>query len=356
MTRYFARKNKAQIGSAPGSFVFQGDKKMEKPLIRIIDFEPSHIKEETLSGIEQSYDYKDYETVSWLNIDGVHDAQLIEELGANINLNPLILEDVMNTYQRPKFEDHSDSLFCTLKMLKYSEETGRVDAEQLSIITTSTMVITFQERRGDVFEPVRERLRNKRKKIRNAGTDYLTYALIDTVIDNYIHIIGRLGDKIEELESIMIDSKGNSDVLDQINSYKREVNYLRKTIRPAWEAIGQLSKTDSELIQDDTKPYINDLYDHITHTFEATDYYRDLLSDLLNIYHTNLSSSLNDVMKVLTIFSVIFIPITFIAGIYGTNFKYVPELEYEYSYFVMWGLFVLITVSMLWYFKRKGWM
>jgi magnesium transporter len=224
----------------------------------------------------------------------------------------------------------------------------------LSLILTKSVLISFQERKGDVFEPVRERIRKQKKRIRNAGTDYLAFALLDIVIDNYIYIISFLGEKIETLEeNLLMDPK--KSVIEEINMYKRELNFLRKSIKPAREMILSLSKMESELIDESTDVHFKELQDNINQANDSSDSYREILSDQLNIYHTTISSKLNDIMKFLTIFSVIFIPLTFIAGIYGTNFDVVPELHYEYSYFIMWGVIVTVAIGMLIYFRRRKW-
>jgi magnesium transporter len=224
----------------------------------------------------------------------------------------------------------------------------------LSLILTKSVLISFQERKGDVFEPVRERIRKQKKRIRNAGTDYLAFSLLDIVIDNYIYIISFLGEKIETLEeNLLLEPK--KSIIEEINFYKRELNFLRKSIKPAREMILALSKMESELIDEDTDVHFKELQDNINQASDSSDSYREILSDQLNIYHTTISSKLNDIMKFLTIFSVIFIPLTFIAGIYGTNFDIVPELHFKYSYFIMWGVIVIVAIGMLIYFRKRKW-
>lgn len=240
-------------------------------------------------------------------------------------------------------------------MLQQDEETNKISVENLSLIITETVLLSFQEKKGDVFEPVRERIRNQRKRIRNSGTDYLAFALLDIVVDNYIYIIGVLGEKIETLEETLLQEPRKS-VIDEIYTYKRELNFLRKRITPAKEMILSLSKMESELIDESTHVHFKELLDNIHQATDSSDTYREILSDQLNIYHTTISSKLNDVMKFLTIFSVIFIPLTFIAGIYGTNFEVVPELKYEYSYFIMWGVMIIVAIGMLMYFRKRNWL
>ena len=238
--------------------------------------------------------------------------------------------------------------------MRQDPETDLITVDNLSLILTKSVLISFQERKLDVFEPVRERIRKQKKRIRNSGTDYLTFALLDIVIDNYIYITSRLGEKIETLEENLLLNP-SQEVIDEINNYKRELNFLRKNIKPAKEMILSLSKMESEYIDESTDIHLKALLDHINLASESSDIYREILSDQLNIYHTTISSRLNDIIKFLTIFSVIFIPLTFIAGIYGTNFAVVPELHYKYSYFIMLGGMLIIAIGMLLYFKRKKW-
>ncbi len=222
-------------------------------------------------------------------------------------------------------------------------------------ILSFEFILRLQERKGDVFEPVRERIRKQKKRIRNGGTDYLTFALLDIVIDNYLYVISVLGEKIETLEdSLLLDP--NQAVINEINKYKRELNFLRKNIKPAKEMVFSLAKIDSEFINENTQIHFIELQDNISQASDSTDSYREILSDQLNIYHTTISSKLNDIMKFLTVFSVIFIPLTFIAGIYGTNFDVVPELHYKYSYFIMWGVIIVVATGMLIYFWKRKWL
>jgi magnesium transporter len=240
-------------------------------------------------------------------------------------------------------------------MLQQNEENNLISVENLSVVLTESVLLSFQEKRGDVFEPVRERIRNQKKRIRTGGTDYLTFALLDIVVDNYIYIVSVLGEKIETLEETLLQEPRKS-VIDEIYTYKREMNFLRKNITPAKEMILALSKIESELIRESSHIHFKELLDNIDQAIDSSETYREILSDQLNIYHTTISSKLNDVMKFLTIFSVIFIPLTFIAGIYGTNFDVVPELKYEYSYFIMCGVMIILALGMLVYFRKRKWL
>lgn len=323
--------------------------------MRSFEYDEQTLKEQTLDEIARVRDLGDPQHVTWINVDGLHDVEAIREAGDIFGLHPLLLEDVLNTGQRPKLEEFDDTLFMVVKMLRYDDASGMVLAEQLSMVVGPRFVLTFQEQPGDVFEPVRERLRNRKGRIRSAGSDYLAYALLDSVVDNYIYIIERIGEEIEEIESEVLESM-DPDLIGEIGRLKREMSFLRKAVRPAREAILKLSKIDTDLIDDGTVAFLKDLLDISSQATEAIETYREMLSDALNMYNSAVSNRMNDIMKVLTIFAAIFIPLTFIAGIYGTNFEYLPELHYRYGYFVFWGVMIAVAGAMLYYFRKKGWL
>jgi len=350
----FIKKHKQEIGKSPDELLSHGERKIENVLLRIIDFDANNLKEDAVKTVNEVIKYKDKESVTWFNIDGVHNTDVMEEIAKGFQLDHLILADVLNTQTRPKVQEYDNCIFLSIKMLRFDEESDFVSIENLSLILTKSVLISFQERKGDVFEPVRERIRKQKKRIRNSGTDYLTFALLDIVIDNYIYIISVMGEKIETLEENLLLDPPQS-IIEEINKYKRELNFLRKNIKPAKEMILSLSKMESELIDEATDVHFKELQNNINQASESSDSYREILSDQLNIYHTTISSKLNDIMKFLTIFSVIFIPLTFIAGIYGTNFDVVPELHFKYSYFIMWGVIITVAVGMLFYFRKRKW-
>jgi len=348
-------KNRAPVkGQSPGALIFVGTRKMDQTEIRLIDFDDVHLTDQKLTDITDAVRYKTTDSRTWININGLHDVTAIGNIGQAFDLHPLVVEDILNTGQRPKIDDYESYLFIVLKMIRYDKETRMVVNEQLSLVAADRFVITFQERPGDVFEPVRERIRRQKSRIRASGTDYLACALMDTVVENYISVIEQIGEQIEDLEEEILTGH-DSGVMEKINLYKRETNYLRKSIRPAREAIFQLSRLESDLIHEKTRPFFKDLEDLIIHATEAIDTYRELLTDQLNIYNSVVANKMNDIMKVLTIFAAVFIPLTFIAGVYGTNFEYLPELEYRYSYFIFWGVMLAIAGASLYYFKKKKW-
>ncbi|SLM29735.1 Magnesium transport protein CorA [Desulfamplus magnetovallimortis] len=355
MARFF-KKREANRGQSPGALIFIGEQKVETVQCHLISYNNLDLKEIPLNpaSIKMEVQQCGSEQITWLNVNGLHDIDIIRDIGHLFDIHPLVLEDILNTGQRPKLEEFDNFFFIVMKMVRFDKEKQMIVNEQLSMIVGGGFLLSFQERPGDVFEPVRERIRKHKGRIRNSGSDYLSYAMMDSVVDNYIYIVERLGEKIEDLEEEILAGP-NSGVMEKINIFKRELNYLRKSIRPAREAIAQISRLDNDLIHEQSIPFFKDLTDLVTHVTEAIDTYQDLLTDQLNIYNSVVGNRLNDIMKVLTVFSAIFIPLTFIAGIYGTNFDYLPELHYKYSYFILWGVMLVIAGLLVMFFKRKGW-
>lgn len=350
----FLKKREHKKGEIPGSLTFVGIRKMEHPRLRLMDYTPDGYTEKELKKIADALPFKEQPSVSWINIDGVHDADLVRTVGKNFKIHPLLLEDIMDTDQRPRFEENEDGIFIVMKMLRMDQKKNRLIAEQVAFVCSEHYIISFQEQVGDVFEPVRTRIRNHQGRIRNSESVYLMYALIDMIIDNYLLIIENLGEEIEDLE-VDILKNPTPQLLARINNLKLELNYLKKAIRPCGDLTLHLLRSESPLINDDIRPFLQDLSDLAKRTVETIDTYRDVLSDQLNIYHSSISNKMNEVMKVLTIFAAIFIPLTFIAGIYGTNFEYLPELHYRYAYFIFWGVLIAVALAMVIYFRRKGW-
>lgn len=341
-------------GLPPGTLVHVGKKKIEKPKIRIIDYTEKKFQEKEVKKIEDCFPFKKTPTVTWINIDGLHETEIIEKIGKHFNLHPLLLEDILNTEQRPKIEEFDDHIFIVIKMLYYDEKIKEILIEQISLVFGSNYVISFQEREGDVFNPVRERIR-KGKKIRKMGSDYLAYALIDAVVDHYFAILERLGEIIEDLEGVLI-SDPKPENLQKIHRLKREMIFLRKSVWPLREVISLLQRTETTLIKKPTKIYLRDVYDHTIQVIDTVETFRDMVSGMLDTYLSSVSNRMNDVMKVLTIIATIFIPLTFIAGIYGMNFQYMPELGIPWAYPAVWLIIVIIALLMLAYFRRKRWL
>ena len=353
MARFLKNREKVK-GQSPGALIFVGTQKVDSINMHLIDYDENTLTEKELVDITDGAPYKQTRSVTWININGLHDVAAIGTIGQTFDLHPLVMEDILNTGQRPKIDDYGSYIFIVLKMIRFDKALQKIVNEQLSVVLADTFVLTFQERPGDVFHPVRERIRRQTSRIRGCKTDYLAYVLMDTVVENYISVIEHLGEKIEDLEEAVLLGH-NPGVMETINLLKRETSYLRKSIRPAREAVFQMSRLESDVVHEKTLPFIKDMEDLIIHATEAIDTYRDLLTDQLNIYNSVVANRMNDIMKVLTIFAAVFIPLTFIAGIYGTNFEYLPELKYKYSYFIFWGVLIAIAGASLYYFKKKQW-
>ncbi len=349
------KKRSKKTGLPPGTLIHIGEKKIEKARITIIDYNEAQFQEKEAKKVEECFPYKDQPNVTWINIDGIHDVEIIEKIGNHFNLHPLQLEDVLNTEHRPKIEDFEDYIFVVLKMLYYDEKENEIKDEQISLILASNIVISFQESEGDVFNPIRERIRNGKGRIRKMGADYLAYALIDAIVDNYFIILEKLGEKIQDLEEELVTNP-TSETLHAIHKLKRENIFLRKSVWPLREVVSKLERGESSLIKETTVIYLRDVYDHIIRVIDTIETFRDLLSGMLDIYLSSISNRMNEVMKVLTVIATIFIPLTLIASVYGMNFTYMPELESPWGYpIVLVGMLFIVTLMLI-YFKRKKWL
>jgi magnesium transporter len=355
MPRLVMRRAKQKVGLVPGTLVHIGERKIEKVRIRIIDYDETQLEEKEVKTVEECFPFKDKPTISWINIDGLHDVEVVEKIGKQFGLHPLILEDIVHTGQRPKLEDFGDHIFIVLKMLYYNEEKGELEAEQISLIFGENFVISFQERVGDIFEPLRERIRKGKGRVRKAGADYLAYALLDSIVDNYFVILEQLGEKIEDAEQeLAVDP--TVETLQSIRTFKKEMIFLRKSIWPLREVVNSLERGESSLINESTLIYLRDVYDHTIQIIDTVESYRDMLSGMLDVYLSIISNKMNEVMKVLTIFAAIFIPLTFVAGVYGMNFSFMPELGWQWGYFAALLVMAVIGAILIVYFKRKRWL
>ena len=353
--RRLIRRRSEKAGLPPGTLVYVGEKKVEKVKITIIDYDENQIAEKEAANIEECFPFKDKPTVTWINIDGLHEVDIIEKLGSHFGLHALLQEDILNTEQRPKMEESEKYIFFILKMLTTSEEDSAINAEQVSLILGENFVISFQEREGDVFDAVRDRIRKSKGRIRKVGADYLAYALLDSIVDSYFAVLEKIGEKIEDTEQ-QLTTNPSTQTLQLIRNLKNEMIFLRKSIWPLRELISGLVRVETPLVQQPTKMYIRDVYDHTIQVIDTIESYRDMISGMLDIYLSSLSNKMNEVMKVLTIFASIFIPLTFVAGIYGMNFQNMPELSWQWGYFGALGFMVLIGLALAFYFKRKKWL
>lgn len=349
--RKFSRIKSSEIGHTPGTL--HGIEKEAEAEIEAIHFNQNDLKREIVE--EFSLDLitaDDY--VHWINITGIHDVELVKKVGSLVGLHPLTLEDITNTRQRPKKEEFENYIITIMDMLSYQEDF--IQSEQVSVILRENTVITFQEAAGDDFNQVRRRIKESRGQIRKKGADYLFYALLDAVVDNYFNILEKNEEVLEELDDLVVAAETGPDTLEIIQELKQEIMFLRKEIWPLNTIFSNLYRVESPLLKAETDYYLRDVYDHIGQLMDEIDISRDMLSSMLDIYLSNKSNKMNEVMQFLTVISTIFIPLTFIAGVYGMNFKYMPELENKISYPVIIFLMLVIALLQLIYFRRKKWL
>lgn len=354
MARFLKDRSKAS-GMVPGSLVLIGRQKMEKPVIQFIGYDKENLLEETYDSFLEAREQFKADAVNWINIYGLHDLEMIKKLGQEFNLPSLLLEDILNTDQPPKYENGENYDAFILKMLHQDKEVNRIHAEQVTLILGENYVLTLQERKGDFFEVVRERIRKNKGRIRISGNDYLAYTLMDAVVDNYSILIENIGRQVEDIEDRLFKTM-DSKIVEEIYRFKTELNYIRKAVRPVREFITTLIRTEDSFFHEKNFDFLKDLNDLVIQCAEAVEMYNSMTSDQLNIYNSNMSNKMNEVMKTLTIFASIFIPLTFFAGIYGMNFDYIPELKFRYGYFAFWVIILILGGGLLIYFKRKKWL
>ncbi|MGJ8592993.1 MAG: magnesium/cobalt transporter CorA [Aquaticitalea sp.] len=340
---------------APGTMAYTGKKEGVITNIDIINYSPTVYTVKETKAIEDAFGFNDKETVTWINVNGLNNVTDIEKIGKHYNLHPLTLEDIVTTQQRPKMDEFDGYLFVVFKMLYYKNE-SELQYEHVSLVAGEDFVITFQEADGDVFDDLRERISHGKGRIRGSGSDYLMYAILDAAVDHYLTVIEAFGDQVEELEDIVFNGEPNNKIASDIQVHKRQILKMRRAIMPLREVISRLDKTETNIIDQKTHNFIRDLYDHIVQVNENIELYREMVWSLMDMYMTIISNKMNEVMKVLTIIATIFIPLTFIAGLYGMNFDNIPELHFENGYFVLLGVMAVIFVLMLIYFRRKKWL
>ncbi len=355
MSRLIKKRSK-KAGLPPGSLIHVGEKKEGMVKITVLDYDETRVQEKEVNVVEECFVFKDQPTVTWIDVDRIDRVETIQKLGECYGLHPLVLEDILNTDQRPKMEDYDRYSYIVLKMLHYLDQSGEVEAEQVSLILGQNYLFSFQEgKKGDIFDPIRERIRNGKGRIRKMGADYLAYGLIDAVVDHYFIILEKLGERIEVLEEALV-TQPTTQTLKEIHSLKREMIFLRKAVWPLREVINSLARGESPLIQESTRVYLRDVYDHTIQVIDTIETFRDMVSGMLDIYLSSVSNRLNSVMKVLTIIATVFMPLTFLAGVYGMNFKFMPELEWRWGYPLIWAIMIAVGAFMLAYFRRKKWL
>jgi len=356
MTRIEMIRRSRKAGLPPGSLVHLGEARAARPTITILDYDESQVREEVVATVEECFPFKESPTVTWINIDGVHQAEIIEAIGGHFGIHPLVLEDIMNTAQRPKMEDFDDYLFVVLRMLTSGREGVRIEEEQVSMLVGANFVISFQEKQGDVFNPLRERIRKAKGRIRKSGSDYLAYALMDAIVDNFFILFEGIGEELEALEEEVV-SEPMPVTLQAIHSLKRDMVHIRRSIWPLREMVAGLARAEAALVSEEVTPYFRDVHDHVIQVIDTTETCRDMISGLLDIYLSSLSNRMNEVMKVLTVIATIFIPLTFIAGVYGMNFQHMPELGWSWAYpWGFWGLMGGVAAAMVVYIKHNHWL
>lgn len=349
------RRKRQKTGQPPGSVVFTGKRKVEKILIHYLQYDSETLQQKTLDNhAETVFQDSPENKVDWYDIRGLHDAELIQTLGNTFDIHSLILEDIADVHQRPKFEEYDKGNFISLKALAFDKSTNKISTEHVTLYFKKGFLVTFQETESNLFEAVRQRIQSGKGKVRQRGADYLAYAIIDVVVDNYFLIMDEIEEVIEELEDkIMNDQESN--MKGQIHSLKKELLILRKSISPLREAISRFSKTDSPFVEESSVVFIRDLYDHTIQVMDMVESYRDMLNGLQDLFLTEVSFKMNKVMQLLTLVSTIFIPLTFLAGIYGMNFDVIPELHYENGYFILLAIMGVIFVGLMIVFRKKKW-
>jgi len=337
----------------PGSLLYTGKKRDEEILLQVMVYNADSFEEKQIKSINELKELNLQDKYLWLNVTGLHNVELIREIGEYFDIHNLTLEDVLNLGQRPKWDEYDDYFFQVCKMVMTRND--MIKHEQFAYVVGKNFIVTFQEDMQDIFDGVRDRLRNYKGKIRTRKPDYLAFALLDVIIDNYLIIIEMYADRIDDLEDELRSSPAPS-FINRLSTLKKEVNWLRRTTRPIKESVINFNRSQMSIIDRKTTPFLKDLLDHTTHLNENVELYMDELKDLMDHYNNQMNNKLNDILKVLTIFSVVFIPLTFMAGIYGMNFEYFPELTYKYAYPIFWGAIVTVAGGMIYYFKRKGWL
>ncbi|MEY8849020.1 magnesium/cobalt transporter CorA [Psychroserpens sp. XS_ASV72] len=340
----------------PGTMAYKGKKQALETVVEIINYSTDTYTKIDSNKVEDGFNFKGNDQVTWININGLNNIEDIEKLGKHYNLHALTLEDIVNTNQRPKIEEFENYLFIVFKML-YFKDNEELQYEHLSMVVGQDYVLTFQEADGDVFDDLRDRIATSKGRIRAQSADYLMYTILDAIVDNYLNVIESIGDRIEELESVIFEVKSDNEMTpNRIQELKQEVLKIRRSVFPLREVINRLEKSENQIIDPKSQTYLRDLYDHILQVNESIDLYREMVWSLMDMYMTVISNKMNEVMKVLTIIATIFIPLTFIAGIYGMNFNYMPELQYKYSYHILLGVMVVLFILMLIYFRKKKWL
>ncbi len=354
MSKKFIKKRSKKVGLSPGSMVYVGEPRTEKVSLWLVDYDQDKYLVKELPKVEEIAAYRDSPPVTWLSVVGLQDLSVLEKLGEIFHLHPLVLEDILNTDQRPKVEIFEDYIFIVLKKLSFNKDRQEINSEQISVILGNNYVITFQEGDPELFQPIKERIKNPKGRHRTHGADYLVYAIIDIIVDHYFLVLENLAEEIEILEETAVENR-DPNFIRKIQLMKRELIYIRKSVWPVREMIGTLFRGESTLLSDFIKPYLKDIYDHTIQIIDTIENFRDIITGILDVHLTRVSNRMNEIMKVLTIIATIFIPLTFLVGVYGMNFEYMPELKWRWGYPFLWLIMISVFIGMIAFFRKKKW-
>ncbi|TFG55166.1 MAG: magnesium/cobalt transporter CorA [Methanomassiliicoccus sp.] len=353
--RLMHKQTSKKVDMPPGSLAYIGDGTPAPTKVSVMDYTETEVREKIGITPEECLPLRDSPSITWLNFSGLSDVETIRQLGEAFGLHPLVMEDILHTGQRPKLEQYDNYVYLVVKMIYRGENGKEITYEQLSLVLGKNYVLSFQEREGDVFNSLRERIRNNKGRLRKSGADYLVYSMVDSVVDNYFPALEKVGDRVEDIEE-RLTKNPDPVLLGDIYHLKREVIFLRKSIWPLREVIASLMRQDDDLVSPGTNTYLRDVYDHSIQVMDVVDTYTDMLSGLLDVYMSSVSHRMNEIMKILTIVATIFIPLTFIVGLYGMNFRFMPELSNELAYPAVLIGMTGVSILMLFYFRRKGWL
>lgn len=342
-------------GLPPGTLVHVGEVHPHEHIISVLHYNETTLKKHPINSIEELLPYKASDAITWVIIDGLKDISIIEAIGHYFEIHPLVLEDILNTHQRPKFEEFDDYLYIVIKAISLQSNKINIEYEQISLLVLDNFVFTFMEKPDNLFDPILHRLDNDKSQIRKLGADYLAYIIMDTVVDEYFVLQDAFDELIESVEDKLL-SDPSAETLASIQKIKRELIFLRRSISPLRELLATIHRSESSLLNEKTKRYFGDVYDHAIRIIEAIESHRDLIGGMLDIYLSSLSNKMNETMKVLTVFASIFIPLTFVAGVYGMNFEYMPELKWRWSYPLLWVFFISVSAFLLRFFRKNKWL
>ena len=354
LTPKIRKKTSAKVGLPPGSIIHVGEQKIEKVKITLTEYDEKNVEICEINSVEEIDPYTDTPQVTWVNVCGLHDTELIKQIGEKFNIHPLVLEDILNTETRPKIEITDSYIFIAMKMLSYNKSEDQVDTEQVSFILGNSFVFSFLEKSDSVFKPIKDRITEQFGRVRKQPSDYLFYALMDVVVDQYYLVLEQIEQNIESLDDEVTANSDRSQI-EKIYTLKNKILLTRRSLWPLRDIFTRLTREETKLINKKIVPYLRDLLDHTMHITETIEFQREITNGLMETHLSMMSYKMNEVMKVLTVIATIFIPLTFIVGIYGMNFPNMPEMKWPWAYFALWGVMISVVLFMVYYFRRKKW-